>query len=165
MEERTMRRTALACLTLAALAFGPSAADEAEFLNCGLCKPMMAEAGLMEHLHWESHAIATGMISVTRVDPSHEQAYQRAHVKVMDAVKRLQAGEKMELCPFCQSMNALAQAGAHIENLDAGGAHIMVITSDQPAVVEKIRAHMRWAQEVFERHDHGHEATGHAHQG
>jgi len=154
-------------LVVAVLACGLTAADESAFHDCAICKPLMAEPGLLEHLRWQGHGIAMGMIAVTSVDPSHQQAYQRAHGKMLEAVKRLEAGDSMELCPFCQGMNALAQAGARIENVEAPGAHIMVITSDKPEVVARIHEHLRRANEMHAQHhgehghDHGHE--GHAH--
>ncbi len=150
-----MRIAGLSLIVAAAL--GLSLAGEAEYHNCGLCKPMAAEPGLMEHLQWETHEISAGMLSVTTVEPAYEQAYARAHAKMMEAVKRLEAGEKMELCPYCRRINELAQAGAKIENIDSKGGHIMAVTASSAEVIDKIHAHARWANAEFAKHaDHGH---------
>ena len=52
----------LACLTLTVAV--ATAGDKAWFdlENCGMCKNMMAEEGLMENMKWETHAIAAGLM-------------------------------------------------------------------------------------------------------
>ncbi len=155
-----MKVLSLVFVTAVAAAAGSVVAGETDFHNCTVCKPMMAEPGLMENVRWESHEIATGMLSVTTVSPGYEQAFERAHGKMMEAVARLEAGEKGELCPFCKSIDELSKAGAHIENLDAEKAHIMAITSDKADVIEKIHAHVRWAKEEFKKHQGSPEHKG-----
>ena len=66
---------------------------------------------------------------------------------MMAVVEKLQAGEELTLCPFCQRMNALAKAGAAFENVDTEGAHILAVTSNDAAMVEKIHDYQKWAQE------------------
>jgi hypothetical protein len=138
-------------IVIAAVASSVALAGEADFHNCGLCRPLVAEPGLMQNMRLETHEIATGMLSITVVAADFEAAYQRAHAKMMESVKKLEAGEPMELCPFCKSMNELAKAGAHIENVNAEGTHILAVTSDKPEVIEKIHAHRRWTKEEFEK--------------
>ena len=139
----------------------PDAGDDA-YANCGICKPMMAEKGLMDHLQWETHGIATGMLSVTTVDPKFAKAYEQAHEKMMANVERMEQGEKMELCPFCTRMTALAQAGAKFENLSTkGGAHILAVTSEDDAVVSKIHEHVEWAKHLAASHDEDHHGHDH----
>jgi hypothetical protein len=66
---------------------------------------------------------------------------------MMESVKRLESGEKLELCSHCQRMSDLAAAGARIENVDTKGGHIMAVTASSPALIEKIHEHARWAKE------------------
>ncbi len=138
-------------LTVAAVA-GLAVAGDADYANCAVCKPMMASPELMQNLQWETSEIATGMVSITTVKPDYEEAYRKVHVEMMANLKKLESGEKMELCPLCQSLNKLAQAGAKIENIDGAGAHVMAVTSEDPAVIAKIHGHVKWAQEAFSKH-------------
>ena len=87
----------LALVAVVALIAGATVAGESDYHNCGVCKTMMEEPGLMEHLKWEGRPIATGMVSVTKVEPAYEAAYERSHKKMMEAVARLEAGEEMEI--------------------------------------------------------------------
>lgn len=166
---------ALATLVAGAAFAGPGG-DKAWFdlENCGMCKNLMAEEGLMDHMQWENHIIATGAMSVTKVDPKYDAAFQRAHANMEAAGKKMMAGEKMELCGFCTSYGSLAMAGAKMENLHSDMGYIGVVTSTDPAVIEKIHAHTKRTQKEFKKwmeaegkghshdgHDHSHEGHGH----
>lgn len=133
-----------------------SIAGEGETHGCAICQPMMDQPELMQHVRWDSQKIATGMISVTTVDPDYAKAFDQAHDQMMQAVKQLESGEELELCPMCTRMSALAEAGATIEHVNAGGTRITAVTALQPAVIDKIHAHMEWAQQEFGKHDHEH---------
>ena len=79
------------------LAIGAAGAGEADFHNCAICKPMASEPGLMQNMKWETHPIATGMLAVTTVTADYDEAYGRAHEKMMANVEKLEAGEEMPL--------------------------------------------------------------------
>ncbi len=151
-----MRITLSVFLLGLVVALGLSVAGEVDSHNCDVCKPMTTEPDLMQNIRWDSKEIAAGMIYITTVAPDYEEAYTRAHAEMMKAVKRLEAGEQMELCPFCQSMGRLAAAGAQIENVAVAGAHVMVITSSKPEVIDKIHAHAKWVKDEFSKMDHEH---------
>jgi len=118
-----------------------------------MCKHMMAEEGLM---------------SVTVVAPGYEDAFTRTMTNMKATSEKLMTGEKMYLCGFCQSYGALHMTGANFERFETIGGYIKLVTSGDPAVVEKIHAHGQrtideynkmLAAEAHEEHSH----SGHSH--
>jgi hypothetical protein len=138
--------------------------------NCSMCKEMTAEKGLMENMEWENHLTADGMMTVTVVNHGYEEAFARA-MKNMEAVGgKMMAGEKLYLCGFCTSYGSLHMAGASFENFETKGGHINLVTSRDPAVVEKIHAHGQRTIDEYDKmvaadkgHSHSHGDHGHAH--
>ncbi len=110
-----------------------------DWSSCEMCAPMAAEKGLMENTKWESHAIATGMLSAVTVAPSHEAAFLRAHDKCKALGERLLNGEKLKLCGSCAAMSHLMAEGAKLDMVDAGGSHLMLLTATDPALVGRIQ--------------------------
>ena len=149
-----MKHRSIAVLAGLVLGLGMTVAGEADFHNCGICKPMMAEPSLMQNMKWDTQSIATGMISITTVSPSFEAAFEKAHAEMMAKIKQLEAGTEMELCPFCQGMTKLAASGAKIENLAGAGAHVTAVTSQDPAVIQQIHDHVKRVQQEFSKMKH-----------
>jgi hypothetical protein len=154
-------------LTILMLTLPMSAlADDAPWFdleNCGMCKNMVAEKGLMEAMEWENYLTADGYMTVTVVAPGHEKAFDRAMAAMEKAGAKLMAGEDMYLCGFCQSFGALAMAGATIENFETAGGHINLVSSRDPELIEKIHAHAQRTIDEYgkmwggEHADHGHD--------
>lgn len=121
-----------------------------------------AQPGLMEHLTYENFVIGTGTMSVTTVDPGFEGAYAKA-MEAMHAVgEEMTAGKQMPLCGSCQDMMRLVKAGAKMENVDAKGAHILLLTSTDPEVIKELQAHGRRSiDEMAQLMDKKPAATGH----
>lgn len=142
-----MKRELFVCTALAAVVlaipFTCGAGEECWFdlENCSMCNHLLAEEGLMDNMEWENHVIASGMLSVTRVAPDYEEAYERAMYNMEQTGKQLMTGQQMYLCGFCQSYGALHMAGAQFEIVEAGAGHIDLMTSSDPAVAEMIRVH------------------------
>jgi hypothetical protein len=147
------RITAILCAMMfvvaaVAMATDPTASKSAapastwfDMKTCAFCAPMMSEKGLMEHMTWDVHPIATGMVGVCTVDPAFEEAYQRAHASMMGLVGKAMAGEKMNMCGHCSSMMAMGAAGAKMENVDSKNVHLMMVTSTDPKIIEMAHAH------------------------
>jgi hypothetical protein len=136
---------ALAAMTVAVVVT-PSLAGETSGAwfdpdKCQMCAPIKAEPGLFEHVHWTDLPIATGMITVTKVDPGYEAAYQRAGAKQMDVVQRRSKGESMYLCGHCTSLSGLLKSGAKYDPLQVSDRYLAAVTATDPALIQKIRAH------------------------
>jgi len=125
------------------LPVGVAAAELAWFdlENCDMCKNMSSEEGLMEAMTWENHLTADGMMSVTVVAPGHEESYQRSMANMQKAGEKMMAGEKMNLCGFCQSYGALHMAGANFEHFETAAGDVSLVSSRDPAVIKQIHAH------------------------
>ena len=131
---------ALATLAIP-LAAAPGNIPWFDLENCSMCKHMTAEEGLMEHMEWENYLTRDGMMSVTIVAPGYEEALARSMKNMKATGKKLMAGEKMYLCGFCQSNGGLHMSGANFEHIMTNAGTIELVTSHDPAVVEKIHTH------------------------
>lgn len=149
------------CLCLAVGSFA-TAQEESPFFdleNCGICKTMSNVDGLFEKVKCETEIIDNGMITVSVVPDDMKDAVAAAHKDMEAAIEKLMAGEKMELCGFCKSMGKLHQAGAQIQKYNTDSAEVMLITSDDAAVVDIIHEHAKKAiaakEEMMEKMKHG----------
>lgn len=153
----------LACLCLG-LAVGQAGAEKPwlDPPNCDMCKGMVAEPGLMEHMSWENYAVSNGMLSLCTVDPAYAKAYEKAMMHMEETKKKLMAGEKLNLCGCCTSIGELAMAGAVMNEVATKGGHAMIMTSSDEALIKKIHAHVEKTNEAFAKMM---EAEGHDHTG
>jgi hypothetical protein len=114
-----------------------------DLANCEVCKNMSGHEEIMQEVKWEAHPIANGMMSITVVPAKHKELMAKAK-KGMDAtIKKLEAGEKMNLCGFCQSFGKLKQAGAKFEEINTAGGMVTLITSNDDKVVKMIHEHVK----------------------
>jgi hypothetical protein len=158
-------------ILMLALPISALAGDTAWFdlENCSMCKNMPAQEGLMEAMEWENHLTADGYMAVTLVAHGYEDKYQAAMTDMQKAGEKMMAGEKMELCGFCQSFGTLVMAGATMEYFETNAGHINLVSSHDPAVVEKIHAHAQRTIDEYakmfggDEHGHDHGEHGHSH--
>jgi hypothetical protein len=147
------------------------AADETPWFDldhCAMCKNMTAEKGLMDHMTWENYLTKDGMMSVTVVAEGYEKAFDRSMKNMQATSEKLMSGEKLYLCGFCQSFGALHLAGANFENFETEAGYINLVTSTDPAIIEKIHAHGQRTIDEYAKMeaaaghgDHGHEGHDH----
>ena len=139
-----MRRSLLlsmAVLALAAVSAGAQDTPWFDLVNCGFCKNLAAQEGLLEHMKWENFVIGTGMISVTTVEPGWEDKYKAAMAGIEDAAKRFQAGERFPLCGMCTAYGMIKATGkVKEEGFSTKAGDIFVMTSTDPDVIAKIQA-------------------------
>ncbi len=134
------------CIVMALVISGSAWAqdkDEPKYFdmeNCTVCKCMSAMKDDMMKIKWETRMIDNGFMTVTVVPEDMTKKWDLCHKSMEDTIKRLDTGEKMELCGFCVDFGSLMEAGAKKQELEAAGAKIMLITSDDPAVVKKIHS-------------------------
>lgn len=158
---------ALVVMTLAVTAGSDKEDVWFDMENCSLCKNLMAEEGLMEHMTMDSYVIATGWMSVAQVSEEYKVAHANAKKNMEKSIQKLMAGEEMYLCGFCTSYGAMMMAGATFESFESGGAEITLATSTDPAVIEQIQEHAKrtkaeMAKMHGDEHAHG-EGDGHGH--
>jgi len=144
--------TFLAVLAVTAMAASAVPAGDTpwfDLANCSFCKSMSQEPGLMDHISWENHKIANGMISVTVVDPEYKEAWDRAHMGMMEAAKKLESGEQMPVCGFCNSYGMLKMAGATCDYVETSVGLVYTMTSDNEELIQKIHAHTDKTNEEY----------------
>jgi hypothetical protein len=132
--------------------------------NCGMCKHLKSEAGLMDHMTWENYKIGTGMVSVTTVEPGWEDKYEKVNQKMAATGEKLMKGEQMHLCGMCTDFGRIMMTGkVKSDELHTEGGHIWTVTSTDPEVIKMIHAHCdrtnaeyakMMEQEAHEGHDH-----------
>ncbi|MFH1373610.1 MAG: hypothetical protein ABII79_07440 [bacterium] len=141
-----MKKVTLLAVLVLAVGLIAYAGEEAQWFdmeNCAFCSNMCKNPELIDHMIWEHHNIANGMLSITTVEPEFKAPYTEA----MDAMKKL--GEAMEvgkvdmaelkLCGACQHYGTLEAAGAKSEYIFGEAADIFLMTSDDPELVKKIQ--------------------------
>jgi hypothetical protein len=128
--------------------------------RCEVCKVLAEKPVLMEHMRWETHKIDNGMLCVASVSEEHKKDFDAAHKKMMQCIAKVtadqKAGKKVQLCSFCVGMGDLMKAGAKQQEINTATGAISLITSSDPATVEKIHAQADKAiaeQKKLEQHD------------
>jgi hypothetical protein len=108
--------------------------------NCGFCKHLVTDKGLLDHCVWENHKIAKGAVTVTTVEKEYLPAF-RAAMKEMEATgKKMEAGEMVPMCGMCQSMGMLMMKGVKWESVDTQVGNVMLMEADTPELVAEIHA-------------------------
>ena len=110
--------------------------------NCGFCKNMVKNPGLLEHIQWENHVIANGSLSITVVDPAYAGAYAEAMGAMQALGQSLHSGAvdpaTVKMCGHCAAFGELLMAGAHMEEVDGEAADVTLFTSTDPQIVARI---------------------------
>ncbi len=110
--------------------------------NCSMCKHLNAESGLLDNIKWEHHLISTGMLTVTQVPEDYKEKYESASKHMQETSQQLMQGKQLPMCGMCQSMGTLFQSGkVSWESFETGVGMVSVMTSTDPDIIKKIRAH------------------------
>ncbi len=150
-----MKRLVVALFALA-LVGSTSICDDSDkawldMQNCALCQPMAQNMDMMAHVTWENHKISNGSLSASVVPKEYAQRMDDLHEEMVAMGKRLEQGEAMKLCGFCDSHCELKEAGAKEELVKTDFGMIALLTSDDPELVKKIHAHSDKTNEEFKK--------------
>lgn len=133
-----------------------AAGDEKPWLDpdkCIFCQQLTKHEGLLDHMTCEHHAISRGHLMVTVVDPEYREAYIEAE-KAMEQIGTDMAQGKIDptkvyMCGSCEAYGELIMSGAVIEQIPTKAGDIVLVTSDDPDVLKKIKAYgHRWEEEL-----------------
>lgn len=141
-----MKRLLLSLLLVAALPVLSFAEEDKEkpwldMQGCSICKHMGEHMDMMEHVKWETHKIATGMLSASVIPKEYRAKMKEIHEKMQGVIAQLEKGKEMPLCGFCTSYGELKMAGAKSEDITTEFGMIGLLTSEDPEVIKKIHAH------------------------
>jgi hypothetical protein len=138
-------RSILTFMLLLAVSGAAQAAESPWFdlANCAFCKHLTTDPELLPNLGWEHHLIKNGMMSIVTFRTEHARtAFAEANEHMEAASKEMMAGKQLPMCAYCRSMTDIFMTGkAEYEEVKGQSAHIMLITSDDPQVVEMIHKH------------------------
>ncbi len=117
--------------------------------NCGFCKNLLTD-GLVDHLDWKNHVIATGMMSVTTVESGWEDKYATCMANMEEAGKKMMAGEQVPMCGFCNSYGSLHATGkVTFEEFDTKTGDVMLATATDPETIAMIQKHAQRTIDEF----------------
>jgi len=111
--------TVLFVLAMGTFALASTEGSWFDMENCGFCKYLAAEPGLLDQLGWEYFLIKSGLLSITNFpDAETKAAYGRARAKMEEVGKKMEAGETVPMCNFCMSSPLYALDGSKIVTLN-----------------------------------------------
>lgn len=111
--------------------------------NCSICKNIMADPELIQHMTWNQYKISNGILSVTNVDKEYKKSFETCSAKMEAAGQKLAKGEKLPMCNSCTTLSALMMKGLKTEQIKTDTGGIWVLTSEDPAVVTEVQ---KWAE-------------------
>lgn len=132
------------------------AGDEKPWVDmdkCVFCRHLTKHPGLLDHMTCEHHEISNGHLMATVVDPEFRAAYVESQ-KAMEQVGMDMAQGKIDpttvyMCGSCEAYGSLLMSGADIEHITTGFGDIVLLTSDDPDLVGKIKEYGRhWTEEM-----------------
>lgn len=139
-------------LASAALADHHESATDSEpwfdMQGCACCKHMGENMDMMQDIKWENHTTKNGGMMTVVVPQQHKERWDSV-CKAMHATgEKMQHGEDLPMCNFCQSWGELMQAGANFEEIKTDFGSVTLVTSDKPEVVEMIHQHFKKTQQA-----------------
>ena len=129
-------------LLIAVLAAWGIASDKPwyDMENCEMCKNFTKHAGLMESMKWEQKKISDGFVSVSFVKADQLENYREANAACKALGAKLVPGHEVSLCGSCVAMGEMMHEGAKMEQVELENGGVMIMTSDDAAVVEHLHA-------------------------
>jgi len=154
-------------LSTAALAGDPATWFDLE--GCGMCKHLLDDQDLFQHMDWKNHRLTNGLMEVTTYPDGYAERFDALMKKMEAAGNKLMAGEQLPLCNMCQSYGRMMMAGAAFDHIPLENGAASVITAQDPQTIALIHEHVDTTIKAYEMmmaeqgHGHGHDHHGHAH--
>ena len=105
------RKNLLTPLLLLVLLFSlTTAGDQAPWVDmegCPICSNVISQEGLMQNMKWEHHLTATGMLTVSTVNPEYDDKFIAADAGMKKIVDKIMNGEEVEICGYCTSITGM----------------------------------------------------------
>ena len=111
--------------------------------NCEICNCMSDVKDMMQKVKWETQIIPNGFLAITVVPEDLKASMEKAKKKMKAAITKLEDGDEMTICGYCQGLGDLIAEGADLTELSTVGGDIMMVTSSDEDVVKKIQAHAK----------------------
>jgi hypothetical protein len=165
-----MKKT-VAMMALAVILLGAGSASAApkawlDLENCGMCKNLLVDMDLFQHMTWDTYLLTNGMMEVTTHPAGYEDRFKKLMASFESCGAKMMAGEQMPMCGMCESYGQLMMSGAKMDQVQTKAGWVTVMSSQDPKVVAMILAHGRRtideyakytaAQGAHGAHDHAH---------
>ena len=160
------KNVAMLALAVMLLGAGSALAAEKAWLdleNCGMCKNLLADMDLFEHMNWSTHVFSAGMIEVTTYPDGYKDRFDKLMASFEACGAKMMAGEQMPMCGMCESYGQLMMSGAKMDQVQTKAGWVTVMTSQDPKVVEMILAHGRRTIDEYAKFTAANGAHDHAH--
>ena len=134
----------LAVVVLSAISIADQSGQKKAWIDlqgCDMCKHMGDNMEMMQHVTWENHKIANGMLSASVVPKKYREQMNAVHEKMKAVGEKAAKGGKLTTCGHCESFGKLVMAGAKTEEIKTDFGYISLVTSSDPEVVKKIHEH------------------------
>ena len=122
----------------------PDEAMKADMEKCAVCKHLAANPALLQNMSWETFKIDNGMLCVMSAPKEMKSELEALFQKMEAEMERIKAdklaGKEVEVCALCASMGELMETGAKEQEIKTATGMIHLMTSADPAVVQKIHA-------------------------
>ncbi|MDO9693743.1 MAG: hypothetical protein Q7W56_03375 [Candidatus Latescibacteria bacterium] len=151
-------------LAFALLGAGAALAGEKAWLdleNCGMCKNLLTDKDLFEHMTWDTYLLSNGSMEVTTYPASYDERFKKLMATFEACGAKMMSGEQIPMCGMCNSYGQLMMAGAKMDQVQTKAGWVTVMTSQDPKVVAMIRTH---AERTIEEYAKYAAANGGAHE-
>ncbi len=129
--------------------------------SCGMCSNLSAQDGLLEHVTWEQHNLANGIVSVTTVADGYLEKYRAANKKMEQVGMKMMQGEKIDLCGMCTSLSGIMMGGKVMPDyVMTQHGSVMILTSQDAETVKSLQ---KWAATTNSEMEKMDEHAGHNH--
>lgn len=108
--------------------------------NCAFCKNMAAMEDHMAEMACDTHKIENGMMMVSFVPENLRDEMRKADQAMVETAKRMEAGERLAMCGFCQQIGMLMSKGAKMQKFVGEHGQVTLFTSGDPEVVKTIHS-------------------------
>jgi len=138
-----VRLTGIIVIFVALVAVFAVAQDEGPWFdmkNCGFCKEISNQSGLMEHMHTDYQNISNGIVSVTTIDDGYWEKYEAAEKGMEKVADGFQKGEIPQMCNHCMKMGMFFMSGVKVESIKSGHTVVMIYQSSDSTQIAELQA-------------------------
>ena len=142
-----MRKPLLILLALCLSAGFATAGDQEEWIdmaNCDMCGSVAAKPEMMQKIDWSYYVIDGGMMSVCVVPDAYTEDWRAVRAAMHATGEKMMAGEKMQLCGLCTSMDQILHTDtAAMEVVETTAGEVTLITSTDAETIGMIHEHAK----------------------
>ena len=118
--------------------------------GCALCGCMKGHEDLMKNGGFSVHKVSKGMLMVHALNKKELAEMEAVSKEMEKQIAKLQQGQQLPLCGFCNSYGGLIAAGATFEEMKTAAGPATLVTSDDEDLIKKIHA---FADRTKEEHE------------